>query len=126
MYRIGKRFRFEAAHRLEELPAAHKCARLHGHSYVVEVVVAADRLTGAGFVTDFADLSPVGDYLAAAFDHRVLNDRLGAGPTSERLAHHLFEWCAGNLRLPAEAAVEVVRVAETTSAWAEYRPEPTP
>lgn len=35
MYRIGKRFMFEAAHHLPDLPEGHKCARLHGHSYTV-------------------------------------------------------------------------------------------
>lgn len=42
MYRIGKLFRFEAAHHLSDLPEGHKCARLHGHSYTVEISVATD------------------------------------------------------------------------------------
>lgn len=38
-YRIGKSFTFDAAHRLPGLRAGHKCGRLHGHTYTVEVVL---------------------------------------------------------------------------------------
>ena len=49
--------RFEAAHRLPNVPTGHKCARLHGHSYRVEVHVAGDRSTpSSGWVMDFADI----------------------------------------------------------------------
>ena len=34
---IWKAFQIEAAHRLPNLPASHKCARLHGHSFRVEL-----------------------------------------------------------------------------------------
>ena len=36
---VSKRFSFEAAHSLPHLPAGHKCRNLHGHSYVVEVLI---------------------------------------------------------------------------------------
>ena len=38
--RLVKDFWFEAAHRLPRVPAGHKCARLHGHSFHVEIEVA--------------------------------------------------------------------------------------
>jgi 6-pyruvoyltetrahydropterin/6-carboxytetrahydropterin synthase len=60
MYRIGKSFMFEAAHRLVTLPPGHKCNRPHGHSYTAEVVVVATDLVGPGFVVDFAELKPFG------------------------------------------------------------------
>ena len=37
MFVIKKRFSFSAAHRLLDLPAGHKCGRLHGHNYIVEL-----------------------------------------------------------------------------------------
>ncbi|MBB6553344.1 6-pyruvoyl trahydropterin synthase family protein [Nonomuraea rubra] len=121
-FRIGKRFTFEAAHQLAGLPEGHKCGRLHGHSYTVEVVVTATELTGPGFVADFADLAPVKQHLAEHFDHQALNTGLDVEPTSENLARCLFEWCATNLPLPTTAALEAVRVSETPATWAEYRP----
>ena len=123
---IGKRFTFEAGHRLGGLPAGHKCARPHGHSYTVEVIVTAGELTGPGFVTDFADLDPLKRHLAEAYDHRMLNDVIDAEPTSENLARHLFDWCRDNIPLPGTARIEAVRVSETASAWAEYRPGALP
>lgn len=123
VYRIGKRFTFEAAHHLLDLPAGHKCARHHGHGYRVEVVVAAADLAPPGFVVDFAELAAVDQHLAARFDHRDLNDVLDEPPTSEQLARHLYDWCTQHLNLRHGAQVELVRVAETGSSWAEYRPE---
>lgn len=123
MYRIGKRFRFEAAHHLPELPEGHKCARLHGHSYTVEVSVATDGdLTPPGFVVDFAVLSALGTYLSARFDHRLLNEVLDVAPTSENLARLLYEWCTASLLLPPGVTVAAVRVSETASTFAEYAP----
>jgi len=123
-YRIGKRFAFEAAHRLDGLPPGHKCSRLHGHSYAVEVVLSAPSLDEHGFVTDFGELGPLAEYVATKLDHRVLNEIISGPPTSERLAQHLYDWCVTGLRLPAQ--VEAVRVSETAATWAEYRPEARP
>ena len=124
MYRIGKRFTFEASHVLSGLPGGHKCARLHGHSYTVEVEVAADALTGPGWVTDFGDLAPFGRYLDEHFDHRHLNEVLEDQPTSENLAARFFGWCAGHLDPVIAGRVIAVRVSEKReAAWAEYRPD---
>lgn len=123
MYRIGKRFSFEAAHHLPGLPPDHKCARLHGHGYTVEVRLTAETLAEPGFVVDFADMSVLEAHLRERFDHRVLNEVLDVPPTSENLARILYEWCADNLPLPPGVAVASVRVSETTSTFAEYTPE---
>jgi 6-pyruvoyltetrahydropterin/6-carboxytetrahydropterin synthase len=123
VYRIGKRFTFDAAHRLSGLPPGHKCSRTHGHTYTVEVELAATVLTGPGFVTDFADLAPFGRYLDEQVDHRDLNEVLDAEPTSENLARLFFSWCTQHLDLAAGGLVTAVRVSETPATWAEYRPE---
>ncbi|WUH97756.1 6-carboxytetrahydropterin synthase QueD [Spirillospora sp. NBC_00431] len=119
-YRISKRFAFEAAHRLDGLPEGHKCGRQHGHSYTVEVVLTGARLSGPGFVTDFADLEPVKAHLADLYDHQNLNEVIDVEPTTENLARVLFDWCTANVPLPGDATVESVRVSETSATWAEY------
>jgi 6-pyruvoyltetrahydropterin/6-carboxytetrahydropterin synthase len=124
VYRIGKRFRFEAAHHLPDLPDGHKCARPHGHSYTVDVALCADdALRGPGFVTDFATLDALAAYLRDRFDHRDLNDVVDAAPTSENLARLLYDWCAANLDLPTGVTVASIRVSETASTFAEYAPD---
>ena len=119
MFRISKRFNFEASHHLIGLAPGHQCMRDHGHSYTVEIWVRALRLGNAGFVADFADLKPFGEYLDTRFDHRCLNDILGQ-PTSENLAEHLYYWAVSNLPLPPNAVLDRVRVHETAKTWAEY------
>ncbi len=54
---IFREFTFEAAHRLPNVPAGHKCARLHGHSYRVEVHVAGPVGAATGWVMDFGDMA---------------------------------------------------------------------
>ena len=49
---IFKIFTLEAAHRLPHVPEGHKCARLHGHSFRVEIHVSGDVDPHAGWVMD--------------------------------------------------------------------------
>jgi hypothetical protein len=88
---IGKRFSFEAGHRLGGLPDGHKCARPHGHSYTVEVIVTARELTRPGFVTDFASLDPLKRHLAEVYDHRGVPELCSICPAAQanlcRAAH---------------------------------------
>ena len=41
---LFKEFIFEAAHRLPNVPETHRCHRMHGHSYRVELTVAGVNL----------------------------------------------------------------------------------
>ena len=56
MYMIRKKFDFSASHQLLGLPAEHQCARLHGHNYIVEVVLQAEQLNQVSFVVDYGEL----------------------------------------------------------------------
>ena len=84
--RIRELFRFEAAHVLPHHTG--KCARLHGHSYRLEVTVSGPlREDGPdrGMVMDFGDLKAiVKTAVIERLDHRYLND-LDDNPTCERL-----------------------------------------
>ncbi|MEQ9676304.1 MAG: 6-carboxytetrahydropterin synthase QueD [Roseovarius indicus] len=118
MYRITKEFAFSASHQLKGLPSDHQCARLHGHNYVVVVELASAELNVHGFVRDYHELGPLKRYIDDELDHRHLNDVLGDDMvTAERLAKHMYDWCAD--RWPETAAV---KVSETPKTWAEYRP----
>jgi 6-pyruvoyltetrahydropterin/6-carboxytetrahydropterin synthase len=120
MFQITKRWRFDAAHHLDGLVDGHKCARVHGHTWTVEVTLAAAQLAPPGFVTDFGDLTAFGEYLATAFDHRDLNTVVDFPPTSERLAEHLAAWFMANVQPGVPGRLTAVRVSETPSSWAEY------
>jgi 6-pyruvoyltetrahydropterin/6-carboxytetrahydropterin synthase len=123
-YTICKSFRFEAAHQLHGLQPDHQCARMHGHSYRVEVELTelGAELDYPGFVVDFGRLKPFKEWIDKTLDHRVLNEILPVEPTAENLAAWIFsvieialpEWITGK--------VAAVRVHETETSWAEYRP----
>ncbi len=85
---IAKTFRFEAAHHLPNVPDGHQCARVHGHSYEVEVAVKGDVDPELGWVMDFAELSSAWAMTGALMDHRDLNDIID-NPTAEILALYL-------------------------------------
>ncbi len=89
---IFKVFHIEAAHRLTGVPPTHKCARLHGHSFRVEIHVSGDVDPHTGWVMDFAEIKAIFAPIYAQLDHNYLNDIAGLdNPTSERLAAWIWD-----------------------------------
>src|SRR3954451_588686 len=83
---IFKEFTFEAAHRLPFVPDGHKCARLHGHSYRVEIHVGGPVDPRTGWIMDFGDIKAAFKPLLERLDHYYLNEIDGLeNPTSENL-----------------------------------------
>ncbi|HUN35639.1 MAG TPA: 6-carboxytetrahydropterin synthase [Trebonia sp.] len=117
---ITKRFDFSASHRLDCLPDGHQCARMHGHNYMIELELSAEResLTEPGFVRDYGDLAAFKRWLDETLDHRHLNDIVkGQNPSAENLAIWIYEQWLDHL-----PELTAVRVSETPKTWAEYRP----
>jgi 6-pyruvoyltetrahydropterin/6-carboxytetrahydropterin synthase len=103
---IFKEFTFEAAHRLPHVPADHKCARLHGHSFRVELHVRGAVDPATGWVMDFADIKRAFQPLYDQLDHYYLNEIEGlANPTSEHLARWI--WRRLRPRLPGLCRVVI-------------------
>src|SRR5512134_2125095 len=104
---LTKSYAFEAAHRLPMVPADHKCARMHGHSFRVEVTVSGEVDARMGWLVDFGDITAVVEpMLKAELDHRTLNDVPGLeNPTSELLC--VWLWQRLRPQLPLLAAVTV-------------------
>ncbi len=89
---IYKEFTFEAAHLLPNVPAGHKCGRLHGHSYRVQVHVSGELDGKFGWVMDFADIKKIVRPIIKELDHYYLNDIPGLeNPTSENLAKWIWD-----------------------------------
>ncbi len=111
---IFKQFTIEAAHRLPHVPEGHKCGRLHGHSFGIEIRVAGTPDADTGWVMDFADIKAAFAPLFEQLDHHYLNEVEGLeNPTSERLAAWIYERLAP--RLPGLREV-VVRETCTSGA----------
>lgn len=113
---ISKVFHIEAAHRLPNVPAGHKCSRLHGHSFRVEIHIRGEVDPRLGWVMDFADLKKAFEPLYRTLDHNYLNEIEGLeNPTSENLA----AWIWQRLKPELPLLVRIV-VAETCTSACVY------
>ena len=116
MYSIRKQFSFSASHQLTSLDDSHPCARLHGHNYIVEIVLKSPSLNEHGFVVDYRELDALKAYIDETLDHRHLNEVLGDNKTTaESIAEHLFHWCKSHW-----PQTDSVRVSETPKTWAAF------
>lgn len=114
---LSKTFSFEAAHWLPTFPEGHKCRRMHGHSFHIDVMVEGDVPEETGYLLDYGEIkkaiAPIHDEL----DHRCLNDIEGLeNPTAEQLAR----WIWNRLHQTLPLLVEV-NVRETCSNGCTYR-----
>lgn len=127
--RVGRRESFNAAHQLCDPSLSDadnrrlfgKCANLHGHNYVLEVVVAGQVDHASGYVLDLKVLSDViGRQIIQDVDHRNLNTDVpwlkGCIPTAENLA--LIFWERLRPEFP-DGLLRSVRLWETDKNWAE-------
>jgi 6-pyruvoyltetrahydropterin/6-carboxytetrahydropterin synthase len=114
--RLTKQFTFEAAHALPTFPEGHKCRRLHGHSFVVEVVVAGQVDADKGYLVDYGDIKAACDPLRKQLDHYYLNEIPGLeNPTSEVLARWIWKRLAAAL-----PQLSAIIVQETCTSRCEY------
>lgn len=114
--RISQAFHFEAAHLLPNVAEAHRCRRLHGHSYRVELRLEGPVDPVTGFVADFLAIEEAFKPLLDRLDHNYLNDIEGLeNPTAENIA--IWIWERTKAALPQLACVVVF---ETQDCFAEY------
>jgi 6-pyruvoyltetrahydropterin/6-carboxytetrahydropterin synthase len=132
---ISKSFDFDAAHHLPNMPEGHKCRRVHGHTYRVEVRIRAAQLLN-GCVLDYGELARAWQPMHDLLDHHDLNEirngdlslnvlaavsRVRTNPTTEELARliavHFGEWCANNNSVRVD--LHSICVHESSTTWAE-------
>ncbi|MCA9439143.1 MAG: 6-carboxytetrahydropterin synthase QueD, partial [Candidatus Omnitrophica bacterium] len=108
-----------AAHLLPNVPPDHKCARLHGHSFHVEIHVTGPVDPHVGWVMDFGDIKKAFKPILNRLDHYYLNEIEGLeNPTSENVAR----WIWRELK-PELPALSAVTIRETCTSGCVYRGE---
>lgn len=113
---IFKTFMIEAAHRLPYVPEGHRCSRLHGHSFRIEVHVRGPLDPVFGWVIDFGEIKAAFRTIEDSIDHRLLNDVEGLeNPTSENLARWIWQRL-----LPALPCLRKIVVQETCTSGCTY------
>lgn len=150
MFRICKKFAFEAAHQLEVAYSEACMETIHGHSYVVELFLVSDVLDEMGMVLDFGYLKNFIKEVKKEYDHALILPKkdwldkeiprqkkvvlLEQNPTAEYLAKLIYNdlevyWEGLSHQWPPDrprvmvARIEKVRVHETASGWAEFSGE---
>lgn len=114
---IYKEFNIEAAHRLPNVPEGHKCARLHGHSFLVTVAVEGPVGEQSGWIMDFSDIKAAFAPIYDQLDHHYLNDIEGLeNPTSENLAIWIWQHLKPTLPL-----LSYITIKETCTSGCIYR-----
>jgi len=114
---LVRTFRFEAAHELPNAPDGHKCRRLHGHSYRVDVHVTGQVDPDIGWVTDFSEIKAAVEPIIASIDHRYLNEMPGLeNCTAELIAKYLWDRLAQSL-----AGLSAIAVWESDNSRCIYR-----
>lgn len=94
IYRLRKKFRFEASHQLKNHDG--KCANLHGHSWTGYIEVSGHDLYDNGpkenMLLDYGDIGYITKAIETEFDHKHLNDVLKSEmPTSELVAKVIWD-----------------------------------
>jgi 6-pyruvoyltetrahydropterin/6-carboxytetrahydropterin synthase len=117
MFKLKTRYNFSAAHSLDGLPKGHKCGRVHGHNYRVDIVFGCKELNSLGFVCDAAIIDEIVKPLLEALDHNNLSDFLDQ-PTSERLAEYIGREVLINLpQFVVLFSVEVKETEKISAIW---------
>lgn len=117
--RLTKDFNFEAAQTLPGAPEGHKCRKMHGHSFKVQISVEGEVDPKAGWIYDHAEISAAMKPLLKMLDHSYLNEIDGLeNPTIENMAAWFWE----KLQPQCAGLCEIV-VHETPTARCVYRGE---
>jgi len=126
-YTVSAQAHYDAAHFLRNYKG--KCAKMHGHRYVVEAAVRLESLDDSGIAFDFADLKGTLRDLADELDHENLNELpqfQGVETSAENQARHFFEELVERLPEPAAAGLLYAKVWESPTQWAQYGPVEEP
>ncbi|MEL6627802.1 MAG: 6-carboxytetrahydropterin synthase QueD [Bacteroidota bacterium] len=120
---ITKKFRFESAHYLPAMPEGHKCRRLHGHSFNMDINLLGEVDPDTGLLMDFGDIKKVVKPYIDMLDHWCINEvaeengiELLKNPSSENLAKWFFHELKGKL-----PGLYSVTIHETCTTRCEYR-----
>lgn len=120
---VTKEFTFDSCHQLLNYVGA--CARLHGHTYKLQVTLRGT-VNDIGMVFDFKDMKTwVENSIIKDLDHYKLNDKLDFNTTAENMVVYFYDLLnekIGYFNATRESIVEVrrVRLWETPTSFATY------
>jgi 6-pyruvoyltetrahydropterin/6-carboxytetrahydropterin synthase len=123
MFEISVDESFAAGHSLRNYRG--KCEKVHGHNYKVRVTLEGETLNAAGLLVDFTELKRVLHSVLERLDHEFLNDIPPfdeLNPSAENMAKYFHDEISRGLAAEAGVRVASVRIWETDTSIATYRP----
>ncbi len=123
MFEVTIEETFAAGHALRNYKG--KCENVHGHNYRCQVTVEGAAVDDNGLLVDFVELKKVVHSVLDRLDHQWLNefppfDKIN--PSAENIAKYIFDEVGGGLGVRESARLSQVRLWETDTAFAVYRP----
>ena len=123
MFEISVEETFAAGHSLRNYHG--KCEKLHGHNYKVQITLEGEKLNEAGLLMDFVELKRTLHATVERLDHEFLNDLPPfdvLNPSAENMAKYFYDEVSKALPPQAGVRVTCVRLWETDTSIAAYRP----
>ena len=123
MFEVSVEQTFAAGHALRNCHG--KCENVHGHNYRVQITVAGQSLDENGLLVDFLELKGLMARVVDYLDHRFINDLPPfdvLNPSAENLAKYFHDEVSGGLNSQLPVRISEVRVWETDTSLAVYRP----
>ena len=123
MFEVTIEETFAAGHALRNYRG--KCENVHGHNYRCQVTLQGSQLDETGLLVDFVELKRVVHGVLDRMDHQWLNEFPPfdvLNPSAENMAKYIYDEVSAGLRTKAEVRLGAVRLWETDTASAIYRP----
>ena len=123
MFEVTVQQTFAAGHALRNYKG--KCENVHGHNYRVEVTVEGEQLDSIGLLVDFVELKRAMKTVIDYLDHQFMNDLDPfdkINPSAENIAKYFHDRVRGEMKAEAPIRVTGVRIWETDTSSAYYRP----
>jgi 6-pyruvoyltetrahydropterin/6-carboxytetrahydropterin synthase len=123
MFEVSVEETFAAGHALRNYKG--KCENVHGHNYRIQVTFSGPELDSIGLLVDFVAVKKLMQTVVDKLDHRFLNDLAPfdvLNPSAENMAKYFYDEIAAGLGQSTPVALGQVRVWETDTTSATYRP----
>ena len=123
MFEVSVEETFAAGHALRNYKG--KCENPHGHNYRVQITFSGPDLDSAGLLVDFVDVKKLMHTVVDRLDHQYLNDLAPfdvLNPSAENMAKYFYDEIGGALERGTPVKLQEVRVWETDTSCAAYRP----
>ncbi len=115
-FELSQSFTIESARFLPHLPQEHPCSRIHGHSFLIRLIIRGPVDQKIGWVMDYSDIQKAMEPILKLTDHQQLNKVQGLeNPTTETLC----QWIYNKLKnqLPLLHQVEIKETATTSCVY---------